>query len=672
MSWLLLSPLALLAVAVLLIPGAALGYALGLRGTAVLLPAAALSMSLISLLAIGYAAIGVPWSLGSFTLGAAAVVAAAFGVRALVSRRWGWFTLRLAKLNLRSLGAGLAIWAALTGYTMIRLFRDPTAFIQSYDNVFHLNVVQYILDTGKASTFTIGSLTSGGQPSTYPAAWHGYASLLLGTARAVDPGIPIGSAVNAATIAVVVFAWALGCLVLVQVLAGGSLGVSVLTAATLGTLYVFPWAFLPEGGLYPNLLGNSLLPGAFTLVYLISARLGERALAARPTPGIEPARLDGNRPLVPAFLVLALMLPGITLAHPNSTFTLLVLALAVTWGLWFSWSFGTEQRGRRQRWIALAALIAATVGFALAWVLLAPPRPTPGRAPTNLADAFWYLFQGAVSTASLPAPALTALVLIGLVGAVRHRWIAAAAAAGFASVVFVMALGGPTGKASIMAGAVFYNDTKRIAAFALICALPLVIGALGMIDRGLRALLSRSRVRAGAANAWQGVAVIVLAAVIAVPLQLWSLSPEINYNSKRLVVLSATTRRMSLNEYQLISAMRKLVPAGEKVIANPGGGGGFIYAVSGVPLVFPHSFVADTPAMHQLRESMFDPAQLPQTCAAMAELNAHFYYHTNRKVTVPTHGTDYFPALDKPELSMLTLVASNGPAGLYRFSACDQ
>ena len=88
--------------------------------------------------------------------------------------------------------------------------------------------------------------------------------------------------------------------------------------------------------------------------------------------------------------------------------------------------------------------------------------------------------------------------------------------------------------------------------------------------------------------------------------------------------------------------------------------------------MFPHSFVADTPAMHQLRESMFDPAQLPQTCAAMAELNAHFYYHTNRKVTVPTHGTDYFPALDKPELSMLTLVASNGPAGLYRFSACNQ
>jgi hypothetical protein len=672
MSWLLLSPLALLAVAVLLIPGAALGFALGLRGTAVLLPAAALSVSLISLLAIGYAAIGVPWSLGSFVLGAAVVVAAAFGVRALVSRRWGWFTLRLAKLNLGSLGAGLAIWAALTGYTMIRLFRDPTAFIQSYDNVFHLNVVQYILDTGKASTFTIGSLTSAGQPSTYPAAWHGYASLLLGTARAVDPGIPIGSAVNAATIAIVIFAWALGCLALVQVLAGGSLGVSVLTAATLGTLYVFPWAFLPEGGLYPNLLGNSLLPGAVTLAYLISARLGERALAARPTPGIEPVRLDGNRPLVPAFIVLALMLPGITLAHPNSTFTLLVIALALTWGLWFIWSFGTEQRGRRQRWISLAVLIAATVGFALAWVLLAPPRPTPGRAPTNLVDAFWYLFQGAVSTASLPAPALTVLVVLGLVGAVRHRWIAAAAAAGFASVVFVMALGGPTGKASTMAGALFYNDTKRIAAFALICALPLVIGALGMIDRGLRALLSRSRVSAGAANAWQGVAVIVLAAVIAVPLQLWSLSPEINYNSKRLVVLSATTRRMSLNEYQLISAMRKLVPAGEKVIANPGGGGGFIYAVSGVPLVFPHSFVADTPAMHQLRESMFDPSQLPQTCAAMAELNAHFYYHTNRKVTVPTHGADYFPALDKPKLSMLTLVASNGPAGLYRFSACDQ
>jgi len=672
MSWLLLSPLALLAVAVLLIPGAALGYALGLRGTAVLLPAAALSISLISVLAIGFAVIGVPWSLGSFALGAAVVIAGAFGIRALVSRRWEPPTLRLAKLNLRSLGVGMAIWAALIGYNMIRLFRSPTAFIQSYDNVFHLNVIQYILDTGKASTFTVGSLTSGGQPSVYPAAWHGYASLLLGTARAVVPGTSIGAAVNAATIAVMVFAWALGCLALAQVLAGGSFGISVLTAATLGTVYVFPWVFLPEGGLYPNLLGNSLLPGAVTLVYLISARLGERTPTTTPTPEIEPARLDGNRALVPAFLVLALMLPGITLAHPNSTFTLLVFVLAVTWGLWLTGDFGAEPRGRRRRWISLAALVAATAGFALAWVVLAPSRPTPGPAPTNLLDASWQLLQGAVTTASLPAPALTVLVLIGLVGAVRHRWFAAAATAGFAAVVFVMALGGPTAKASTMAGAVFYNDTKRIAAFALICALPLVIGALGMTDRGLRAFITRSRIGAGAANAWQGVAVIVLAVVIAVPLQLWSLSPQISYNSKRLVVLSATTRRMSLEEYQLISAMRELVPAGEKVIANPGGGGGFIYAVAGVPLVFPHSFVTDTAAMHQLRESMFDPAQLSKTCAAMAELNAHFYYHTNRHVVLPTHGADYFPALDKPNLSMLELVASNGPAGLYRFKACDR
>jgi hypothetical protein len=166
--------------------------------------------------------------------------------------------------------------------------------------------------------------------------------------------------------------------------------------------------------------------------------------------------------------------------------------------------------------------------------------------------------------------------------------------------------------------------------------------------------------------------VVIVAGAIAVPLQLWSLNPVINADSKRLVVLSPQSRRMSLEEFRLISQMPQLVPAGQKVIANPGSGGGYIYSLTGVPVVFPHMFVTDTPAMHQLRESMFDRSQLRQTCAAMRELNAFYYYRSTRKIVVPTHGPDYFPALDHPDLSMLTLVAEDGTAALYRFSACSR
>ena len=92
-------------------------------------------------------------------------------------------------MNLRSFGIALVLWTALIGYQLVRLFRNSGSIIQSFDNVFHLNVVQYILDTHQASSLTVGGLTSGGGPAAfYPAGWHGYVSLVLDGARLIVPG----------------------------------------------------------------------------------------------------------------------------------------------------------------------------------------------------------------------------------------------------------------------------------------------------------------------------------------------------------------------------------------------------------------------------------------------------------------------------------------------------
>lgn len=661
MSWLLVLPLTLLAAVVLVAPGAGMGWAVGIRGTATFLVGPAITVSLISVLAVLLAWLRIPWSLLSFLVACLVVMAAAVVVRRLVERRTGELRLRVDGLNLRTFGLGLALWTAMIGYPMIRLFRNSNAIIQSYDNVFHLNVVQYILDTGQASSLTVGGLTSGGGPAGfYPAGWHGFASLVLGSARTFAPGTGVGFAVNAATLAMLVFAWAAGCLFVTQVLAGGRLGVSLLATATLGSLYAFPWIFFPEGGLYPNLLGNSLMMGSVAWLFLL-ARVGSPATGRQ-------VRLQSTAPVGIGVVCVVLQLPGIALAHPSSLFMLAVFGLAIAWARWVGWE---RPRGSQRRSMpALGVLIGATVIFGAAWVGLAPTRPTAAREPTGLASATWGLLQGAMSDGGRAAPTLTVLVIAGLVVAVLRRQLANLLVAGVAAVIYVLALGGPTGPVSKLAGGLLYVDSERIAAFAVLAAIPAVLGALGEVDELVWKLTARlAPLARGAARL--GI-VIALALVLAVPLQVWTLSPMIARSSSRLVILNDKSRRMSTDEYKLISRMRQLVPPGEKVIANPTTGGGFIYALTGVPLVFPHAFLTDSPAMRQLRSQMFNPDQLAATCAAMDELGAHYFYFPGRFIFHPTEGVDAFPGLDEPNLKMLKRVAREGDAKLYRFTACDR
>ena len=87
--------------------------------------------------------------------------------------------------------------------------------------------------------------------------------------------------------------------------------------------------------------------------------------------------------------------------------------------------------------------------------------------------------------------------------------------------------------------------------------------------------------------------------------------------------------------------------------------------------MFPHMFVTDTAASAQLRNSMFNAKELAATCAALTSLNAWYFYHTERWHSRLFSGPPYFPGLAKPKQSMLTLVAREGEASLYRFTACD-
>ena len=74
--------------------------------------------------------------------------------------------------------------AFLISRRLVAAFGRPESFSQTFDNVFHLNAVRYIQETGSRSSYTVSSMTGGG---FYPSAWHDLVALLANLTGASIP-----------------------------------------------------------------------------------------------------------------------------------------------------------------------------------------------------------------------------------------------------------------------------------------------------------------------------------------------------------------------------------------------------------------------------------------------------------------------------------------------------
>lgn len=676
MDWFALAPSVLTAIAILLVPGALLSLAVGVRGVLVVVVASPLSITLIGGLAVVLDRFAIRWSPVSYALSAAAVTLLAW-VLWLIVNRFTKVSLRVDVIRLPGLVIGLMI--ALVGiyFAMITFFGSPLAFAQTFDNVFHLNVIRYIGQTGHASSFAVSALTSGGSPPPfYPAAWHAYVALVVSLT-----GLTIGAAVNAATIAAVGFGWALGCLALAQVMAGPSALVSVVAGTVVGATYIFPWAFLWSGGLYPNLLGNSLIPGCLAVLMLLAGPTRTFGAAGKPGQRYSPSAVDepprprlvGSHPQILAWLLIVAALPGVGLAHPNAAFTLALAMLATAAAALVKAAVAASSWLHRGVLIGVGLLWAAGVaGFVVAWIRFAPSSPN---APTILPDqwtALWLLIAGGgvPLSAPVPNPALTVFIGLGLIGAVLRRNVTALVLSFVASGVFVLAFGSGDPVVAGLAGGIFYGDIQRVAAFALICSMPLLMAGIGLsydVLRWLTVWIRRPRLLAPTVR---GLAVVGIAVAVANPVQY--MVPLVQAAAIRFVIPSDFARFFNADEYSLMTRMPRLVPSGDRVITDPGTGGAFIYSISGTEVVYPHIFVTDSAAANQLRNHLFDPTQLAATCAAVKQLNAHYFYTSTRGHPANFTGKAYYPGLAHPRKSMLKVVARSGTGWLYRFTACDR
>lgn len=657
MDWLAAVPTILVSLALLIVPGLAVSLALRLRIFDAVALAPLITVTMISVSAIAAPMLGISWSVLPL-LGLTVLVAAACFFILRFFRPVGARRATQPRDRLRSqlpwFGAA-AVAFLLIGWQLVHVIGAPENFSQTFDNVFHLNAVRYVLDTGNASSLTLTAMTSADQPAYfYPAAWHGFVSLIVQLT-----GAPITAAASAAVIAVAAAVWPLSVLFAVRRLArlvpAAVLGAGVL----IGSFSAFPILLLDFGVLYPNVLSLSMVPAALMLVAGILRQV--------PHPGLDFRQ---------ALLLAALTLPGVAVAHPNGIMTLLILGVPAVVSAYIRGVAALRASG--SKWpayvLATAAAAASAVIFLVLWKLIRPPE----------AAAFWdrvempaQAFGEAVLNAPFGRPAavvISIFVLLGLIYCFRNTKLLWVAGAYLLSVwLFVVAAGFPISSFRMFVTGVWYNDPYRLAAILPIIGAPLAILGLQLVlapvDRRLRSWAAARRGTPAPVRAAVPVALAVVAVLALLPLTQRASMETAIASGRASYAVTDDSALVSTDELELLNELDELTPEDAVIAVNPWTGAALAYAFSGRDTTYKHTLSNTSPEGGVVDESLKDADSMPEVCDAVEDTGVSYVLDFG---TREVHGGDHrYPGIEELDGdSDFEKIASVGEATLYRFIGC--
>ncbi|MCK2036314.1 hypothetical protein KZC51_09205 [Microbacterium sp. SSW1-49] len=641
-DWLTQTPVLLVAAIVIIAPGAAALYLVGMRGLALLATAPLFSTLATAVIALVLGLVGVPWSPLSWGIAMLLVIV----VAALLGRAIG------GRIEGRDGGAprwlipsALAIGILIGLWRLAAYITDPAGISQTNDAVFHMNAVRFILETADASSLHVNAVIGGS--SFYPAAWHALTSLVVAI---TGTSIPI--AANMVTLVIGALIWPLGIAWLTRVVTASGT-IAAYAAVLSGALQTFPLLMFQWGVLFPNALSTAMIPAAIAVVISLPAWTGERTRW---------------RVIARACLLILMVAGALALSQPAAL--LPWAAIVLVWG---------TAKVLREKPIASRAGRWALVGaswalLAVIWVALA--RGTSG--------SHWPPFRGKLEVfldvlfnGQLRIPfaiGVSILMLAGIVFAWRNgrtRWFVFAWVGISALYVLVAAIGAPLVRVNILGA--WYADPYRIAALAPIVVIPLAaIGVNGIVVslarlRGRSIDVRRSSVPSGGVGMIAltvFMIVLVLVRPVAMPAFL-----EGTYDRESRY-LSDDDTYLSPDERELLESLDDLVEPGARVISNPSTGAGFGYMLSGVD-VYPRTWSSPrTDEWQVLANGLRDAGTDSAVCDAL-----HAY-------SDPEYVLDFGPGESAPgryKMPGMTdfdgqpgfeEVAAVGDVSLWRITAC--
>ncbi|QIM19278.1 hypothetical protein G7066_13165 [Leucobacter coleopterorum] len=635
MSWIEAIPTALASAAILLIPGLAVGWFIGLRRLWLLALAPAVSITLLSVASVALPLIGISWHPLS-----ALLFAAIFGALIVCLFR---FALR-ARFDFATSESGrswptIVAWAfcsiALITITAVSIGK-PENISQTFDNVFHLNAIAFIHDTGNASPFDITLLTTpNGQRGFYPDAYHALVQLAQ---QFTGASIPV--AINAFNVAVLATVWPLGILLLSRQIAGSSRAATIATGILAAALPAFPLNMLVYGVLYPFFLGLALMPAALALVMNLLGASREGRITT----------------MWPHIVLLAGIIFGVAITHPGAMMGVLALATAVATAAFLNGWTQLNRKQKRQRSIGFGIFVA--FGILLLIVLRQGNWWEPRM---SVFEALQQLLT--LSLEGYGLPLLTAaLVLFGLVIAIRRKDVIGGAVIGMwiiTAVLYVLAASaGP--KILRFPTWVWYGDSPRLSAIFAIAVIPAGVLAVRWI---VEALAKRSR------PSWAG-EVVVLLVIAAVTLTTAGYD-RLARNIRWIHSISQDSRLLSEDEAALIKRLPDEVAADEVIAGNPWTGTSLAFAFADRQVIYPHMLMNDVGKDREtIMSSLKQADSNPAVCGAVDRLNVRYVLDFGtREVHKEAHRYPGIEGLSKSPL--FELVDQEGDAKLYRFMGCQ-
>lgn len=506
------------------------------------------------------------------------------------------------------IATSLAVYVANIG--------DPNAFIQNYDNAFHLSRIHQFAQSQNYSTLSGGF---------YPSAWHGIAAMVESTL-----GVSSMMAEHAANLAFIIVVFPTGSVVLLAVLFPKRARAVWLGGMLCLSFGFFPWRIMLFGPLYPNLSGFALMPAVAALFILFW------------TSGLSvSARWRYALFFVAGGIAMAL-------AQPNAIFS--TGAFLIPFCVWRLYHFVYDAAGEQRYRIgkAVFAAVALALVFAATWVLLskAPFMSSvvnyPRETRLGIGQAVrWALgFSFVLKRQQYLIGAIVVLGGVMLLVRSKVRWLPVSYALLVGLYVVSISVCSPL--RNVLVG-FWYSDFYRLAATVCVFAVPLV--ACGMdtvaraVERGVEFVCVRCHVGeedaarvsqqdemvivgSGSHGKTQGViwghaaAGIVVIASMALNYVPFGFIPQY-YRSygfdavsfeMRDMYQSSSNEALDPDEMAFIGKVKEIVPSNERVFNAPFDGSVFSYPACNLNVVyssFGHEPSAETAS---LREGLCDIA----------------------------------------------------------------
>lgn len=567
--------------ALLYVPGTFAAKAVGLRNIEAIAVAPLISVALFAILGIAMDVLGLkgpqPVLLASLLF--AVGFAVAFFIRkAKLVEPSGYAD--LSRLDFAELGIAVCVCCIAMAALFLRNIDGADSFLECSDNVFHLNVIQSMLDGASLSMLHITQYaamdsaqapfsTSGG---FYPAGWH----ILISMACSMVGSVPaVGENAGAFVFSGVVFALGMG--VFLKTVFPGKKGVAAVGSFTFCACAAFPLAPLVVHQVYPNFVGLCCLPG---LTALFVARMNES---------------KGPADLFKALGVLVVPVFGCAILHPNAVIAFIVTAVAFL--IFYPWSNLVASGS-----MSVAARVGIPLGLVVAFICV-----WLGLMDTPLFFSVTsYLWDWTIDPGSALFSALTFGFVLGVPQLVfalfvaagfvlcllksETRWLCLALTV-FLGIFFFNACGDPVLK-KLFAG-YFYTDAERTAALAAIAGVPCaafgLYSVLNFLKKKSVAFLAGKLPNSVAAFAVPGV--VLLAFCYAAYTPCFPSSDNETALGCRTHELRESSivafRQAFTNEEKLFCNKTKEITGCDSLILNmPQDGSVFAYAVCGLNVYF--------------------------------------------------------------------------------------